>query len=155
MRKLLAIALLAGLIAPTLAQEPKKADVATAVAEVSLKVGDPAPALMVTKWLQGKEVKSFEKGHVYVVEFWATWCGPCIVMMPHMSDLQQEFKGKATLISFTTIDKQNPADKVAAFVEKRGPKLQLHVRRVGHAGHQRRLDEGRGPGRHPLLLRGR
>lgn len=125
MRKLFAIALLAGLIAPALAQEPPKKVVATAVArpEVTLKVGDPAPALRATKWLQGSEIKSFEKGHVYVVEFWATWCGPCIVMMPHMSDLQQEFKGKATLISFTTIDKQNPADKVAAFVEKRGPKL--------------------------------
>ena len=64
-------------------------------AEASLKVGDPAPALKATKWLQGTEVKSFEKGQVYVVEFWATWCGPCIVMMPHMSDLQQEYKGKA------------------------------------------------------------
>ena len=124
MRKLFAIALFAGLIAPALAQEPpKKAALVTALPEVTLKVGDPAPALKATKWLQGTEVKSFDKGHVYVVEFWATWCGPCIVMMPHMSDLQQEFKGKATLISFTTIDKQNPAEKVAAFVEKRGPKL--------------------------------
>lgn len=124
MRKLIAVALLAGLIAPVMAQEPPKAGAfATARPEVSLKVGDPAPALKATKWLQGTEVKAFEKGHVYVVEFWATWCGPCIAMMPHMSDLQQEFKGKATLISFTTIDKQNPAEKVAAFVEKRGPKL--------------------------------
>jgi len=116
MRKLFAAALAVGLVAPVLAQEPKKT-------EASLKVGDPAPPFKPTKWLQGPEVKSFEKGTVYVVEFWATWCGPCIVMMPHMSDLQQEYKGKAVFASFTTIDKRNPAEKVAAFVEKRGPKL--------------------------------
>src|SRR5205809_672183 len=39
----------------------------------TLKVGDPAPPLKVTKWLQGAEVKQFEPGKVYVVEFWATW----------------------------------------------------------------------------------
>ena len=95
MRKLFAIVLFAGLIAPVVAQEPKKV-VATAAArpEVTLKVGDPAPALKATKWLQGSEVKEFEKGKVYVVEFWATWCGPCIVMMPHMGDLQTEYKDK-------------------------------------------------------------
>ena len=120
MRKLFAIALLAGLVAPALAQQPKPTP---AQPEATLKVGDPAPPLKFVQWLQGDEVKSFSPGHVYVVEFWATWCGPCIVMMPHMSDMQQEFKGKATFISFTTIDKSNPAPKVAAFVEKRGPKL--------------------------------
>ena len=70
--------------------------------EPSLKVGDPAPALKATKWLQGTEVKSFEKGKIYIVEFWATWCGPCIVMMPHMSEMQEEYKDKSvTFIGYT------------------------------------------------------
>lgn len=43
---------------------PKKAAV------VSLKVGDKAPALNATNWLQGNEVKFLEKGQIYVVEFW-------------------------------------------------------------------------------------
>src|SRR6266487_2199320 len=86
MRTLFAVALALGLIAPALGtaqDDPKKP-------EAKLKIGDPAPAFKVSKWLQGTEVKSFEKGKVYVVEFWSTWCGPCIVMMPHMSELQQE-----------------------------------------------------------------
>jgi thiol-disulfide isomerase/thioredoxin len=92
-------------------------------AGVSLKVGDPAPALKATRWLQGDEVKKFEPGKVYVVEVWATWCGPCVVMMPHLAELQAEYKGKGvTFIGFST-KTQDAEEKIAAFVKQRGPKL--------------------------------
>src|SRR5688500_9275436 len=95
MRTLLAVAALAGLAASVGAQDkrdpPKKP---AKKPEITLKVGDPAPPLKATKWLQGAEVTGFNPGKVYVVEFWAVWCGPCIVMMPHMSDMQEEFKDK-------------------------------------------------------------
>lgn len=92
--------------------------------EPTLKVGDPAPALKVDKWLQGNAIKDFAPGKVYVVEFWATWCGPCIVMMPHMAQMQVEYRDQGvTFIGFSAKDPNNSAEKVAAFVEKRGPKL--------------------------------
>ena len=108
---------------PAAAEDPKPKD-EPKKPEAALKVGDPAPPVQATKWLQGAEVKEFAQGKVYVMEFWATWCGPCIVMMPHMGELQREYKDKGvTFIGFTKKDPNNTLEKVQALVEKRGPKL--------------------------------
>jgi len=92
--------------------------------KATLHVGDEPPPLVATKWLQGSEVKKFESGKVYVVEFWATWCGPCIVMMPHLGELQKNYRDKGlTIVGYSAQDPNNTEEKVAAFVDKRGPKL--------------------------------
>jgi thiol-disulfide isomerase/thioredoxin len=91
--------------------------------EGKLKVGDSAPPLAVSTWLHGAPVKGFEPGHVYVVEFWATWCGPCRQIMPHVGDLQDEYREKGvTFIGFTSEANDKEA-KVNAFVAKQGAKL--------------------------------
>jgi thiol-disulfide isomerase/thioredoxin len=133
MRSLLVTLLVAGLAAAAaLAQDkkepaPKKPAVAPrsrAESAVTLKVGDAAPALKASQWLQGDEVKGFESGQTYVVEFWATWCGPCIVMMPHMAEMQAQYKDKGVrFIGYTAKDPNNGEEKVTQFVKKRGPKL--------------------------------
>src|SRR5262249_17810083 len=94
----------------------------------SLKVGDPAPALKVSRWLRGDAVRKFEPGKVYVVEFWATWCGAPIRYIPHLADLQARYKDQGvTVVSFTSRDIRgvpgNTEEQVAAFVKKRGPTL--------------------------------
>ena len=92
--------------------------------DAKLAVGDAPPLLKPTKWLQGDPVAQFEPGRIYVVEFWATWCGPCIAVMPHVGDLQKQYRDKGvTVIGFTASDPSNTAEKVAKFVTKRGPKL--------------------------------
>jgi thiol-disulfide isomerase/thioredoxin len=73
-------------------------------------------------------VEEFARGKVYVVEFWATWCGPCIAIMPHVAALQAEYRDRGvTVIGFSARDEGNdPNNKlktVAAFVKKRGPRL--------------------------------
>jgi thiol-disulfide isomerase/thioredoxin len=91
---------------------------------VTLRVGDAAPAFKAGKWFQGEEVKEFEAGKVYVVEFWATWCGPCILFMPALAELQVQYKDQGvTCIGYSARDPDNTEEKVAAFVRKRGPKL--------------------------------
>jgi hypothetical protein len=39
----------------------------------SLRIGDPAPSLATAQWLKGTPIKQFERGRVYLLDFWATW----------------------------------------------------------------------------------
>lgn len=61
-----------------------------------LTLGSPAPALHVDHWITTgpsplpTELK-FEPGTVYVVEFWATTCGPCVQTIPHLAELQERY----------------------------------------------------------------
>ena len=45
-------------------------------AEPSLSLGDPAPPIVVSRWVQGEPVERFVPGTVYVIDFWASWWGP-------------------------------------------------------------------------------
>ncbi len=93
--------------------------------KITLKVGDPAPPLAAGKWIKGEPVTSFEKDKIYIVEFWATWCGPCVATIPHLTELQAKYKDKGVIVIGQNIsDKQ---DKVPAFVDKMGDKMNYRV----------------------------
>ena len=81
-----------------------------------LNIGDPAPPLRVHEWLKGKPIQKFKKGRVYVVEFWATWCGYCIEEMPRLSAIARKYKGKVTVIGMN-MDERKTASKVKPFVD--------------------------------------
>ncbi len=58
-----------------------------------LTIGSAAPALDVEYWINKDQSKflpvtKFEADNVYVIEFWATWCGPCVASMPYLAELQ-------------------------------------------------------------------
>jgi thiol-disulfide isomerase/thioredoxin len=63
----------------------------------TLMVGHQAPQLTVKQWLKGEPIERFDKNKVYLVEFWATWCGPCLNGMKHLSELQEKY-GKDGLV---------------------------------------------------------
>jgi thiol-disulfide isomerase/thioredoxin len=94
----------------------------------SLTVGQKAPAISVEKWVKGAPVASFEKGKTNVVEFWATWCGPCVASMPHLSALQRQYKDKGvTIIGVTTEDPNNDLAAVEAMVKQKGEGMDYTV----------------------------
>lgn len=95
-------------------------------AESALKVGDVAPKLQVAKWVQGEPVNEFAPGKAYIVEFWATWCGPCRVSIPHLNELHGKFKDKG-LIVIGQDCWENDEKLVEPFVKKMGEKMTYRV----------------------------
>jgi thiol-disulfide isomerase/thioredoxin len=112
---------------PSRKQAEKKAE-KPAAPEVTLTVGDKAPEMKVTEWVKGDEVTSFEKGKVYVVEFWATWCGPCKVSIPHLTEVQKKYEDKnVEVIGVSIWESNGDYSKVEPFVEEFGDKMDYNV----------------------------
>ncbi|WP_316792035.1 redoxin family protein [Pedobacter frigoris] len=102
-------------------------------AQLSLRIGDPAPAFKYSKWIQGKPITQLDEKELYVLEFWATWCGPCVAAMPHLSELSDKFKDKATFVGVNIWEKtgdkpyESSLPRVTSFVKSMGSKLTYNV----------------------------
>ncbi len=96
-----------------------------------LSIGSKAPELAIAKFVKGDSVDGFEEGQVYVVEFWATWCGPCVAAFPHLSELQKDHGDKVQFIGVNVWEGvDNQADRIAkveAFVEEQGERMSYTV----------------------------
>lgn len=93
---------------------------ARAAAETPLlTIGSKAPPLDIEHWISNgngkfKPVTKFTPGRVYVVEFWATWCVPCVASMPHLAALQAKYLNKGVqIISISDED----AETVQSFLK--------------------------------------
>jgi thiol-disulfide isomerase/thioredoxin len=97
---------------------------------ITLHVGDTAPPITVAKWVKGIPVTTLGNGKVNVVEFWATWCGPCKECIPHLTELAKKYQGKVTFTG-VSISERAPASeyiaKVGKFVQEMGPKMDYNV----------------------------
>jgi thiol-disulfide isomerase/thioredoxin len=94
--------------------------------EITLKVGDAAPGLQVAKWVQGEPVKGFQPGKTYIVEFWATWCGPCRATIPHLNEIHNKYKDKGLIVIGQDVFERNE-EEVPKFVKQMGDKMTYRV----------------------------
>lgn len=90
-------------------------------------IGETAPELTVGKWLKGGDIDKLEKGKVYVVEFWATWCLPCIAGMPHLSAIARKYKD-VTVIGCSVLERKTTTlPYIEKFVAAKKDTMEYHV----------------------------
>ena len=80
----------------------------------------PAPDFQLERLSGATVTLSDLKGKVVLLNFWATWCGPCREEMPHLAKLYEKYRDQGLEILAITTDEKSDRAKVAPFVEKYG-----------------------------------
>ncbi len=92
--------------------------------------GSPPPALEIKHWIKGDAFTKFENDKTYVVEFWATWCGPCKTSIPHLTEMAKKNSDVTFLgVSIWEDEKDGNIEK---FVDEMGAKMDYNVAYSGN-----------------------
>ncbi|MFJ8530063.1 redoxin domain-containing protein [Bacillus sp. NPDC094106] len=107
-----------------LSEEPVKSEAAMkeVIAKNGIEVGKIAPDFELSK-LDGTTVKLSDlKGKKVILNFWATWCGPCQQEMPDMEAFYKTHKDDVEIlaVNYTVSERANGEEKVKQFAEEKG-----------------------------------
>ncbi|MDA2382430.1 redoxin domain-containing protein [Bacillus cereus] len=103
-------------------QEKSEAAMKEIIARNGIEIGKSAPDFELTK-LDGTNVKLSDlKGKKVILNFWATWCGPCQQEMPDMEAFYKENKENVEIlaINYTPSEKGGGEEKVSNFAKEKG-----------------------------------
>lgn len=101
------------------------------------EINQPAPTFQLPD-LQGNIVTLEElRGKVVMLDFWATWCGPCRISMPIIEELQDEFPDDLVLL---TINLLEPLDVVHSFVAAQEIRSRVLLDEEGQVAKMYRID---------------
>jgi thiol-disulfide isomerase/thioredoxin len=90
-----------------------------------LNVGDKAPTKLPSGWIKGDRVSALDPNKTYLVEFWATWCPPCVASIPHLSELQKTLKADG--VQVISVHVSSGVEAADAYVRKNGKQMEYTV----------------------------
>ena len=73
-------------------------DNAGARADHATLEGKPMPGLDLSGWINGEVKPADMKGKVVIVDFYATWCGPCMAAIPHNNEMLKKYKDQGLVV---------------------------------------------------------
>jgi thiol-disulfide isomerase/thioredoxin len=92
--------------------------------------GKPAAALSIASWIGSEVTVSGSRGKVLVIDFWATWCGPCMASIPHNVELVKKYGDKG-LVFVGVHDSNSGWDKADQVVKDKGINYPVGVDKPG------------------------
>lgn len=106
----------------------------TLILESNMALGleSPAPPIKVENWLRGQPLTSFQPGKVYIVEFWATWCAPCLAALSDLVQLQEKYRDSGVeVLGIAARERAQTAEearsKLDAWLTEKLPNLNYRV----------------------------
>jgi thiol-disulfide isomerase/thioredoxin len=99
-------------------------------------VGQPTEDFTLRLLSGGDFRLSEHRGEVIVLDFWATWCGPCIQAMPQLMAAVSAFPGRVRLVA---VNQEESPEVVTQFLESRGWDVEVALDGRGEAGHKFRV----------------
>jgi thiol-disulfide isomerase/thioredoxin len=82
-------------------------------------IGKPAPGLLMSKWIPDDvNINIPDRGKVMLLDFWATWCGPCKKMFPALKQLQEKYDDMGlVIIGLTRLDGRQTVESIVEFAD--------------------------------------
>ena len=92
---------------------------------VAVEMGRLAPELQIQRWMNKAPVFIGEGKvrKIYVVEFWATWCPPCLSIIPYLSNIQAKYKDQGVVVVGITNEDESTVSK---FLQQ-NPRINYHI----------------------------
>lgn len=99
---------------------PAAASPAPAIAPAAATDGRKQAPAFEARDLDGNRIKLADlKGKVVVIDFWATWCGPCMQELPFMDTYYKELKSKGLVVLAVATDGPETAAKISSVVKRK------------------------------------
>jgi DsbE subfamily thiol:disulfide oxidoreductase len=133
--RVLSALILAGGLGWAYATRPQSGAAAPAVA--STRVGAPAPEIALPMLSGETRTLADLRGQVVILNFWATWCGPCRAEMPALAEIQTQYASRGVIV--IGVNQREDAGSIRRYLDSIGVDFPIALDPTGESNRQYRV----------------